>query len=479
MGSLIILLALPLDLFFQQVIQYPTVWVPAKAPATIARSITFTPPDQFFNLNGSDVLGTDPYMDLVTQPLFYSNGTLPDLTVSCPTSNCTFEPFETLAVCSACQDVSSELEFGCFHGPADWLSNFTDYIGDPSLYPNITQCGYFLNASSDSRVLMTGYEVDPTTLALGESLTTRWFPLIDAVTKVPYFDGSIHFKDIVNPIADFLVVGNPGGAQAVYQNVTPVAHECYLTWCTQTHKSSLIWGQLSQNITSVFMNSTKTPYPYVFFPPDPVTGEIDYDFVDNIYITPPKQDILSDQNHEDVTFGLSNTTALQMSFVLDTVQMAFLTADNTSAQPVYKYDNPSESKKRSLPFNPWLPPNNISAHVEKIATAMTIGIRNTPAVNGTLSVVTGTAWDSAVHVEIQWAWITLPLALLAFSLVFLLATVIKSSREESTVGIWKTSAIAILFNGLGEEVQRSVGPNCRMGQLRMKARELRVKLLPE
>jgi hypothetical protein len=474
-GAAIILLALPLDLFFQQLVQYPTVWVPVAPDATIARSTYYTPPDPLQIINGSVALDPDPLMLLVTQPFFYSNGTMPDLTSHCPTSNCTFEPFETLAVCGACTDASELLEFGCFESRGDWLTNFTTYY-DTSVAPNITSCGYFLNASSDSPVLMSGYVLDPTTGEPSEALTMRWFPLIDASTKEPLYDGSVHFKDIINPIADFLVVGNADGAKAVYQNVTPAAQECYLTWCTQTLKSSLLWGQLSENVTYQFLNSTKIPYQYIFHT-DPDTGIAEYDYFHNTTLVPPHQHLAPGQ--QDVTFGLDNVTFLSTSFMMDSVQLAFVTAADENTAPTYKYDNVVESRIRSLLATPWLPPNNISDHIQNVATAMTRVLRNTPAVNGTMDLVKGTSWESRVHVEIRWAWMTLPVALLLISLVFLLATMVKSTREEKDVGIWKTSALAILFNGLGEDVQRSVGPNCRMGQARAKARELRVKLLPE
>jgi hypothetical protein len=451
---------------------YPTIWEPAPTGATIARATYFTPPDPVLFFNGTPSIGVDPLLKLVTVPYFYSNGTMPDLNVNCPTSNCTFEPFETLAVCGTCKPISNILEFGCFHGPADWLSNFTSYTGPLSLVPNITHCGYFLNSTDESRVLMSGYAVDPTTLAPGEALTTRWFALIDAITKQPYFDGSILFKDIVNPIADFLVVGTPGGAEAVYQNKTPAAHECYLTWCTQTLESSFSWGMLSENKTSEWLNSTKTPYPYTFTP----DGQ--YYYLENTTLVPPNQHLAPGQKGE-LVFGLSNNTGLSTSFLADSVQLAFVTAESESAALSYKWDNAVASQSRSLLANPWLDTDNITQHFQKITEAMTRAVRNTPATNGTLGVVNGIAWESKVHVQIRWPWMILPLALLAISLLFLLMTMIKSSREEKTVGIWKCSAIAILFNGLGEDVQRSVSPNCRMGEARAKARELRVKLLPE
>jgi len=71
----------------------------------------------------------------------------------------------------------------------------------------------------------------------------------------------------------------------------------------------------------------------------------------------------------------------------------------------------------------------------------------------------------------------LPAILLLFSLLFLVATVIRSTKDQDNVGIFKTSALAILFNGLGEDVAAQVGSgNNRMGYTREKARDIKVKL---
>jgi hypothetical protein len=48
--------------------------------------------------------------------------TRPDIPLSCPTSNCTFAEYETLAVCSRCAsiDVSELLTYACLDTTIDW-----------------------------------------------------------------------------------------------------------------------------------------------------------------------------------------------------------------------------------------------------------------------------------------------------------------------------------------------------------------------
>jgi len=127
---------------------------------------------------------------------------------------------------------------------------------------------------------------------------------------------------------------------------------------------------------------------------------------------------------------------------------------------------------------PWDTPHNVTAHMAGAVTAMNQVVRrNNLSMRDRHDVSVGQAWKYIVLVEIRWVWITLPAALLLFSLIFLIATVMRASKEEDKIGIWKTSALAILFNGLGEDVQNRVGSGSnRMGYTRSRARELKVQL---
>jgi hypothetical protein len=482
-GAAIVLLTIPFDLCFQQLIFFPEVWVNATTIPTVPRATIYTPIDDgtFFQ-NGTFSQKPNPTMSQVVEPFFYSNGSLPDLDIYCPTSNCTWDPFQTLAVCSACDStVGQELEFGCIDGPADWLPEVSSYGGDISLYPNASQCGWFLNISSDSRVLMTGYTRDPVTFEPGEALTVRLFNLVDVFTREPYYGGSLQFKDVMDPILDFMVVATPGGVSAVYRNETPVAHECVLTWCTQTLNTSYYWGTLTENISNPFMNNTEAPFPWTVVQEPDFT---DFIYTANITLDPPQQHSTEPSNGNEavnLTFGLTNLTMTSIIFMADEIVPAMITAENSTADAQFKYVlfDPDGARTRPLRVNPWLPPNNITAHVEQIAQAMTTVVRNSPAADGSQDMMKGTSWELQKNVQTRWPWVILPVVLVCLTLIFLIYTVVVSTQERSKIGIWKTNATAVLIASLGEEVHRSFGSNCSTAQARMKARELKVKLVAE
>jgi hypothetical protein len=191
---------------------------------------------------------------------------------------------------------------------------------------------------------------------------------------------------------------------------------------------------------------------------------------------------------EDLVMGVSNETVMAIIFALDDLAPSFFTTSNTSMmlsgdgpETFFKYRTLHPAGANSMPvqINPWLPPFDIANRMDEIAQTVTNIIRNNPAEDGNLELVQGRSWNSKIFVEIRWAWIIMPMCLLAMGLGLLCVTVLRSSRESSLVGIWKNSAVAILFNGLDETTQKSVTPNCGLGEARAKAKDLMVNLVPD
>lgn len=68
--------------------------------------------------------------------------------------------------------------------------------------------------------------------------------------------------------------------------------------------------------------------------------------------------------------------------------------------------------------------------------------------------INGTVWIPVPFVQVQWAWLAMPLGLYVLVGILLFLTMAESSR--SGVGIWKSTPIALLLHGLpdGEEQSR-------------------------
>lgn len=97
--------------------------------------------------------------------------------------------------------------------------------------------------------------------------------------------------------------------------------------------------------------------------------------------------------------------------------------------------------------------HNVNDVISRLAYLLTSIIRSTP--NGATAEyehVNGIAWEEKVRVRIRWPWLILPCILLLFSLIFWIVTIVQSFKDINKIGIWNSSALAMLFNGPGEDI---------------------------
>jgi hypothetical protein len=490
LGAMIMLCSLALDPFFQQVVSFPDRWVLQDTWSAIPRAVYFNPrynptffqglEDQQNEQNMAAIVV--PFMyDNGTQPVPFGNGTRPEIPLSCPTSNCTWPEYETLAVCSKCTsiEVNEILTYACMNTSIDWSAHSTGPI-KPDKTPNGTVCGYFVNATSHAPILMSGYLVNETNPknAFGEALLVRTLPLTTYLTKKQLFgSGSIKYKHIRNSILDALIVSARNGAESVYRNEPPIVHECVLSWCVQTIRSSYDWGKYDEEVVSTFENTTIGPSPWESYEvPEEEGGGSFVIYGQNITIEPPEQSSTrTNKTVHNSSYGANNVTAGNVINIFGDFFPSYYTADSVSKRPLLRYRNyPVGPRISTLDFNPWEAPNNITQHMERLALAMTNIMRS-----ATSKIMTkGDAYVRETYVSVRWEWLTLPLGLLFIAFIFLAATIAKSAVELDRVGVWKTSAYATLLYGLPDDMQKKLTRSASTGTPRAKAKELKVKLQP-
>lgn len=299
-----------------------------------------------------------------------------------------------------------------------------------------------------------------------ELLIGRVFPLFDlsvlyeTVNFTTYFDGSINFRHIANPILDFLVIDNPGGVAGVFANQTPSAQECVLSWCVKRMESQVYGGNLTHKITSESMQPVgEAPFPWWMS-----DDGLNIEYTANFSYSPP------DAND---TFTVSNTTTYE---VISLLGLYFpMTITGTTHNDIISYRFPwllaAGPWVRKIELDSWSA--GIVERVNGTARLMTSVLMT--SFDGARNVY-GTAWASEVFVSVSWKWFSLPFALLLLSLIFLLTTIFKSAEEEQDIGIWKTSALPVLMNGLRGDVRRKMGNSTKMGDIRSQARTVDMKL---
>jgi hypothetical protein len=489
LGAMIMLCSLALDPFFQQVVDFPDRWALQDTSSAIPRASYYNPPYNPAYFQGIEDQQNEQNMESVilpymygngSQPMPFGNGTRPEIPLSCPTSNCTWPEYETFAVCSKCVSMEAPdlLTYTCMNTSIDWSAHSTGPIS-PSKTPNGTVCGYFLNATSEEPILMSGYILNETDTKspMGEALLVRVLPLTTMTTKELLFGtGSINFKHIRNPILDTLIVSARNGTDSVYRQEPPIVHECVLSWCVQTIRSTYDWGKYSEEIISTFENTTAGPSPWESYEiPEEEGGGQMIIYTQNITVKPPADPPRPNETVHDPSYGANNVTVGNVINIFCDVFPSYYTADDAFSRPLFRYKNYFEGPRiKTLDFNPWEAPNNITQHMQRLATAMTNVMRS-----DTSKVMTmGDAYVRETYVSVRWEWLTLPLGLLCIAFIFLAATVAKSAVELDRVGVWKTSAYATLLYGLPDEMQNKLTRSGSVGTPRAKAKELKVKLQP-
>lgn len=475
LGALVTIFALALDPFFQQVVSFPERWTLQETNSSISRVMRYEPVydieyqngDSLAEMNG-DIKGVAElfFVNNGTQAIPFGNGTRAEIPLSCPSSNCTWPSYETLGMCSQCVEATELLNFTCMETQVDWTSQLS---GNVSTFPTATVCGYFLNSTSETPILMSGYMLDEEGNKTGEALMMRTIPLTTSLFREPLWgDGSINFKHLRNPIVDTLISSNENAAD-VFADKMPTLHECVVSWCIKTIRSSYYLGTYEEEVTNVFLNDTKGNYPWSTWS-DPEIQATFTDYLENVTIAAPP----TVPDIPEYGWGVNNDTMLNVVLIFDRIFPSFTTSTNYSETPVLRWriGSPTDVYTKIPVFNPWLVPNNITRHMERMTNAITNVIRSSPN-NDT---VYGKAFDNEVYVEVTWGWLSLPLCLLFVSCIFLVSTVIKSATEKGHVSIRKNSAIATLLYGLPDHYQTRLAKSDSKGTPRTQAKDLKVRL---
>lgn len=447
-GAAIILLSLPLDGFFQRIATYPMIDIPDPAVASIARAVVYDPAPEMFLRNTTNlVMAPDSQIDSNLWPFWTQDGFPPGVSYSCGTSNCTFEPYNTLAFDYQCKEMDADkwLAFGCKNTSAEWTTQITyrnyDAIGADGI-TNITSCGWYLPIPGHGPQLMSGYEVDPKNGSIGDRMSTRFFPIMDLATNELYWNGSINFPSAVNSVVDFILTSTPDGFDGVLENKRPVMQECEIHWVVKKLKAIVTAGSLIETEleTYQFKSNLTNPWDLV----DGSQWNADYN------MTLP--DLHSPTNNES-TFYVSNTTAFKVFSTWAEICPSTLLWPKGFQHPAFKlywispYPNLYYVANTTVPITPWDAPSNVSEHVGNAVRVMNQVIRrNMLSVRGLAGrdVAKGQAWRNIQIVRVDWAWLGMPVGLLVISGGFLLATVVRNGRK----GGKKTNGLRLLVGGM-------------------------------
>lgn len=375
------------------------------------------------NPNGSEAATADTNFTSALLSALYGLPTLQDYSVptSCKTGNCTWGPYQTLAVCSTCQDITSQ---GSVNAKGDWS------------LPNGFRLAYLSNFNMTTSVQ---YEDSP----LGPDITS----LLE----------SYAFADRGSIMADLFI--------AHYNNSDEVqAHECLLQYCVQTYNATEKNGILTE--TSML--------PFAYSDDSTSAGADllgpDSDRQSDIYLynlRPPSSPSIPGLNTSQ-TFNVVSDAQSRISLLFATTFNGSQAANGgpeesfgTTQVASFFYDQITAVDN---------PIDYLNTMTGNIAASLTRHMRTHKWGDfGTLTswrsppMHTGIATRYAVVVHVQWAWIILPVIVLAATLIFLGAVIWAAERKRTYA--WKNNALVALMLDLDDEQLRHRLPG-DLGELR-------------
>lgn len=306
-----------------------------------------------------------------------------EISASCPTGNCTWtEPYQSLAICSKCANITESLDKKCeSYGYFD-ICTWT--------LPN----GFMLDGADRGRIYMNA---TGTVDSINFNGTQATLSTLTTIRSLHDLSSSTLF-----------------GATAM---------ECVLYACVNTYTASVTGGIFTETVIANHTNATQ-----------PSTN-------DNITITPPG----TDQQYIIESYAWN---AIKQYFWNSwdgnvTGSTGESSASNEITGALYELGDNGTGDGTPKP-------GGDSVTMAALAKSMTQLLRK-QAVTGSSSssssdnsknVAKGTAWTTETYVHVRWWWITLPAALEALTLVFLLGTILRSAA--SGVAIWKSSTLALL-----------------------------------
>lgn len=402
------------------------------------------------------------------------------LSYTCPSGNCTFPPFASLAVCSSCSDVSNmvqggyiEFESDAYNGPiGQYNTAASSYkVLEYTLLPHRL---FHIN-NEDGFANQSGYKLDSTSGFGFETMTSY-------STSHPYLtiintENQLLLQAIttMQPGEEYLNNSVPWNQSSI------IATECALTLCVKIYNSSVN----SQKLTENDMSSWSIPDLESYRPKAQSEQPVD------VRLNSPSDPALGNSTwnplynpswvqRTDISLKLPSelNTSLPSSLTLsDSIRFNMSQKDIDAMQTFFSSLNPPPTNDSALDTLPQFcilyngtnltksdlmraicNTDNIGDSFSRLARSITLSMRNYETTRagspGTSPFVDGTTMVYLNYFSINWLYFILPCAMSLFAMVVLVAAIAKSAR--SATAVWKNSSLATLFHGLDPEALETV-----------------------
>ncbi|OAK99218.1 hypothetical protein IQ06DRAFT_378133 [Phaeosphaeriaceae sp. SRC1lsM3a] len=459
-GALLSVLAIGIDPTLQQTVVIRTRDIDAKQQATLPRAqsfleYTYSAEDSRYNKSGSYVptsaMAGAMYSGLLVDTSDPHTGyARQGVAANCPTGNCTYPLFQSLAVCVKCENIT----------------DLVTQICNQSVFKLPDPTGATLQLVSCNYALPNGLAINQTS-QLNE---TAGGPSSGIYRTTIAATAELEPAKLVDSNASFVTMNILRGkscapmGKEVGLNMTIRATQCSLSWCVGTYNSSVKRGKLEEDAMRFSTeNFEEDPSNEMFgiTPSYSIDGGPNARFV----INKRSSGSLAAWLQEKLTFSNSKADPDQPDI-----------SSNVSSSDTRATGRLSET----LTLFQKTDPEYIFTNLAK---AMTTYIRSIDASQQeqadtdwpvkNVRPVLGTSTALHVYIAIRWPWLIFTGAILLSTLVFFALVVLQSAKNG--VVVWKSSPLALLFHGLQLEDKERCEP-MNLAGMEHRAKQIRVQL---
>ncbi|KAJ9615718.1 hypothetical protein H2200_001795 [Cladophialophora chaetospira] len=450
LGAIIIILAIVFDPFLQQIVSYPLLEVSSSLTASTRQALWMSP-----FLDGGDIIKA-VNKGLNTE----SFSRVP----YCPSGNCTWAPFVSAGWCSSCEDATSQIKAS----PCDIDWNMDHYEPNETKQFNCSvtiastlpfDLGVSVTRSTDDQGHEGNQLLNLTYANTGFYLSyspvlKNWIRLKDGHMFNGVWNLFFVFDFWTNlDYADLADTDNPAK--------NSIAQQCVLTPCLrnyslQVRNTVARLTTLSTQMQSFYYNESAGRAYFVnspeSWPPRPPQQLEDYNAINPT--------LFSDAGWRGGLWWVDNYTTMFDWNTEGSYMYKWPSAMNDSlmgSSSVYRYNNCSSSWRpgdatnggrgngpNSTNFGYTLiayagTPEDI---LQRIAEALTSYNLDLYYLNDTQA---GHVMSPQLHVHVRWAWITMPVIMMATGIAFTI--LILWTQSPHKVRLWKTSSFVFLHHG--------------------------------
>ncbi|KAG9692739.1 hypothetical protein KCU95_g6847, partial [Aureobasidium melanogenum] len=388
---------------------------------------------------------------------------------TCPTGNCTWPVYASLAVCSECYDVSNLLRSSSING--SWPMAYRDQSGGLPLDPRAKLTQYTLPYANLTIDNWEGYRN-----ATGQNVSSEPTAYMVAKSEMQS-NNTIYFKGYESLLMSFSTIKADTGYMSnlsMWQDERPAAMECGLFLCLQAYKTTVESGKLVETIVAT--TRRKTPRSWhitegMSSTDSTALGALNWNPINSNEFD-PRTDFQLDASDLNISFpganGAYNATQTLLYSMVDYLN-GLLTPENdfnvldVDYAVVYDKSKTFLGRKTIRQYTTsTIQSLYLSSHLDEtflgVANSMTSYFRNA----GTHT-QKGSVQHWTIHYKIRWPFIALPV-FVVFGGAILLGVSIFQTYEQG-MAVWRDNIIAAMVY--------SVNPNTR-SQLRQMLRYRRL-----